>query len=96
MRALIIIVGLLTTGCASSSNDLIKEARESGDWTAVNLRLDAEAKEESSASSCRSGFVQMCFERCECVPDNIADSKIEQITRDRFGAGRNGRRRQQR
>ena len=96
MRTLIIMIALLATGCAASTNDLIKDARASGQWAAVNNRLDAEVERERVDASCRSGFIIMCSDRCECVPNDVASSRIGDILGTHPGTGRKGQRRQRR
>jgi hypothetical protein len=85
MRSLIIAIFLLTTGCASSTNDLIKEARESGDWTAVNHRLEFEEARENSNPSCGDGLILMCTSTCECVPNQVARYRVNQMSANPFG-----------
>lgn len=89
MRSLIIAIFLLTTGCASSTNDLIKEARESGDWTAVNHRLELEEKRENANPSCGDGLVLMCTSTCECVSHQVARYRVNQMTAKPFGVSTN-------
>ena len=85
MRALIILVGLLTAGCASSTNDLIKEAHETGDWAAVNHRLAAEESRENSSPSCGEGLILMCTSRCECVSNQVAKYRVSRMSGNPFG-----------
>ena len=86
MRALIFSIALLTAGCASSTNDLIKEAHETGDWAAVNHRLAAEETRENFSPSCGGGLVLMCTSRCECVSNQVAKYRVNQMSANPFGA----------
>jgi hypothetical protein len=84
MRALIFAIALLTSGCASSTNDLIKEAHETGDWAAVNHRLAAEETRENSSPSCGDGLILMCTSRCECVSNQVARYRVNQMSANPF------------
>lgn len=72
-RILTACILLSVTGCAPGTATLIDEAMESGDWRAVNARLDAEARrEEQRAPSCPGGTRAMCVSdfgnvECACV-----------------------------
>lgn len=89
MRSLIIAIFLLTTGCASSTNDLIKEAHVSGDWTAVNHRLEVEETREHSKPSCGDGLILMCTTRCECVSNQVVKYRVTQMSANPFGVSTN-------
>ncbi len=89
MRALIIAIALLTSACVSSTNDLIKEAHETGDWTAVNHRLDAEMTREKFAPSCGDGLILLCTSRCECVSNQTAKYRVNQMSANPFGVSTN-------
>lgn len=89
MRSLIIAIFLLTAGCASSTNDLIKEAHASGDWTAVNHRLEVEESRENSNPSCGVGSILMCTSTCECVSNQVAKYRVNQMSVNPFGVPTN-------
>jgi len=86
MRALIIAIALLTSGCASSTNDLIKEAHQTDDWAAVNHRLEVEETRENSKRSCADGLILMCTSTCECVSNQVARYRVNQMSVNPFGA----------
>jgi len=80
-----ILAMFLLSGCASSTNDLIKEAQLSGDWTLVNRRMDAiERREAQDQTSCPIGTKLWCFSRldreeCSCVSDSKGRDRFESI-----------------
>jgi len=86
MRALFVAIALLATGCASSTNNLIKEAHESGDWTAVNHRLEVEETRENFKPSCGDGLILMCTSTCKCVSNQVARYRVNQMSVNPFGA----------
>jgi hypothetical protein len=68
MRTLPLLVLFLLPACAPTTNELFMKANSSGDWTAVNARLEAD--DESSPTNCRDGSVLVCknsrVETCTC------------------------------
>lgn len=89
MRALMIAIALLMAACASSTSDLIKEAHETGDWEAVNHRLAAEDLRENVSSACGDGLIMMCTSRCECVSNQVARYRVNQMSGNPFGGSAN-------
>lgn len=72
-QTLVLILAMLSvSGCASNMNELIAEANQSGDWTAVNERLDSEEAARAAQQSCGSGQTLHCTTTldetsCGCV-----------------------------
>ncbi len=95
MRVLLILACLFISACAPSTDALIREAHQSGNWTLVNQRLDAEEKRRlASISPCNDGQLLMCSTTldqtsCSCVVDIIARERLRQMT----GTFREGTRR---
>ena len=86
MRVLLVLVGLLISACTPSTDALIREANQSGNWTLVNQRLDAEEERRlASISQCHDGQLMMCSTTlgrtsCSCVVDVIARERLRRIT----------------
>ncbi len=84
-RTLSILAMFLLSGCASSTNDLIKEAQLTGDWSLVNSRMEAlERREAQDQPSCPIGTKLWCFssldrEECSCVSDSKGRDRFESI-----------------
>ncbi len=80
-----ILAMFLMSGCASSTNDLIKEAELTGDWTLVNNRMEAiERREAMDQPLCPIGTKLWCFssldrEECSCVADSKGRDRFESI-----------------
>ena len=74
MRALLLLVLFMLPACAATTDELFTEANISGDFSAVNARLEAEAEdqEEMRPAKCRGPSVLVCetshVETCSCVP----------------------------
>ncbi len=69
MKALSIILLFLLFGCAPSTQDLIEQAHVTGDWSLVNVRIDAERR-RAELLSCPLGTTEWCAsrdERCSCI-----------------------------
>jgi hypothetical protein len=75
MRALPLLVLFLLSACAPTLDELFIKANISGDWTAVNTRLEA----EGPPASCRDGSVLLCrsshVESCTCAPELHYDDR---------------------
>ena len=75
-KTLVLIVTILTlSGCASNMSELIAEANQSGDWTAVNKRLDREEAARAAQQSCGSRKTLHCTTTlnetsCGCVANS--------------------------
>ena len=68
MRTLPLLVLFLLSACAPTTDELFIKANISGDWTAVNARLEAE--DEPQSVNCHDGSVLVCktsrVEACTC------------------------------
>ena len=68
-----ILAMFLLSGCAPSTQDLIEQARLSGDWSLVNKSMEAiERNEARRPQSCPRGTNRSCIgylgdEKCECI-----------------------------
>ena len=86
MRALLVVACLSISACAPSTDALIREANQSGNWTLVNQRMDAEEERRlASISHCNDGQLLMCSTtvgqtNCSCVIDFIAREKLRRMT----------------
>ncbi len=86
MRVLFLVVCLTISACAPSTDALIREANQSGNWSLVNQRLDAEEeRRQASISQCNDGYLLMCSttvgqSSCSCVVDFIAQEKLRRMT----------------
>jgi hypothetical protein len=70
MRTLQLAVLILLPACAPTIDDLRMEANISGDWTAVNAKLDAEEEARFGQSECGHRFMAFCDthkQACKCV-----------------------------
>ena len=86
MRGFLIVVVLFLPACASSTKDLIEKADKTGDWTAVNRRLDSETKRQLFLDKpCGDGQVLMCTSSCKCVSNQAARSTVNQMNGNIFG-----------
>ena len=86
MRALPFFVLFLLPACATTTDELFTKANFSGDFTAVNARLEAENEIETGPANCRDGWVLVCEtahrETCSCVPiHRFHDRYRESLTR---------------
>ena len=86
MRVLLVITCFAITACAPSTDALIREANQSGNWSLVNQRLNAdEERRLASISQCNDGQLLMCStsagrSNCSCVNDVIAREKLRRMT----------------
>jgi len=86
MRVLLIVACLAISACAPSTDALIREANQSGNWSLVNKRLDAEEERMlASVSQCDNGQTLMCStsvgqSTCSCVVDTVAREKLRRMT----------------
>jgi len=73
MRALPFFVLFLLPACATTTDELFTKANFSGDFAAVNARLEAETDIETGPANCHDGSVLVCetahVETCACVPN---------------------------
>ena len=91
MKALSIILLFLLFGCATSTQDLIEQARATGGWSVVNKRLEAIERLEAkrSSQSCPVGTVEWCqsnygsflSEDCSCVKDSEIRDMVRRMRR---------------
>jgi len=66
------LVMITLSGCASNMSELIAEANESGDWTAVDQRFDSQEEARAAQQSCGSRQTLHCTTTlnetsCGCV-----------------------------
>lgn len=86
MRQLILLAVILVPACATTNSELIRDAHESGDWTALNQHLETEAERgQSRARQCGRDRRMWCktslFETtCACVDGTVSDAKIRAAT----------------
>jgi hypothetical protein len=77
-------IGLVA--CAPSTDGLIREAKQSGNWTLVNQRLESDEEQMlASVSRCGDGKLMMCstsigLSKCSCVADVLARERFREIT----------------
>jgi len=69
---LLVLVMFSVSACASNLNELIAEANQSGDWTAVNQRLDRQEAVRAEQQFCSSRHTLYCRTvlddtSCACV-----------------------------
>jgi hypothetical protein len=85
MRALLLAVLYLLSACAPTMDDLFMKANNSGDWTAVNARLQVEEEMRAKPLECRSNFILWCdSSSCSCVPKaDFSDRQRELAVRPR-------------
>jgi hypothetical protein len=85
MRVLILAYTLLSiSACVSTTEDLFAEANQTGNWTAVNERLEQEQPTERSQQSCRTGWVLFCEvgnQDCICVTADRFDDPDRHMSR---------------
>lgn len=80
MRALLLAVLYSLSACAPTTNDLFMKANSSGDWTAVNARLEVEEEMRAGPLECRSHFVLSCnSSTCGCVPRADFDDRQREL-----------------
>jgi len=79
MRTLLLAVLYLLSACAPTMDDLFMMANSSGDWTAVNARLEVEEEMRAEPLECRSNFILWCnSSSCSCMPGaDITDRQRE-------------------
>jgi hypothetical protein len=87
MRVLLVFACLALTACAPSTEALIREAQQSGNWSLVNKRLDTEEERRiAGISQCNDGQLLMCStsagqSNCSCVDNVIAREELRRMTR---------------
>jgi len=85
MRALPLFVLFLLSACAPTTDELFIKANISGDWTAVNARLEAE--DTPQRAKCRDGSVLVCevsrVETCTCVLNDQFHDRHREMMRQR-------------
>jgi hypothetical protein len=92
MRLLSLAFTLLSiSACVSTTEDLFAEANRTGNWTAVNERLEQQQPVEQSRQACRTGWVLFCEvgnQECTCVsvdrfddPDRHANRQLHRNRR---------------
>ncbi len=89
MRTLLLAVLCLLGACAPTTNDLFMRANSSGNWTAVNARLEVEEKMRTEPLVCRSNFILWCnSSSCRCTPKADFEDRQREIS---FRRGNNHR-----
>jgi len=80
MRTLLLAVLFSLSACAPTTDDLFMNANSSGDWTAVNARLELEEEARAKPLECRSNFVLWCnASSCSCVPGADANDRQREL-----------------
>jgi hypothetical protein len=80
------LISLLVSACAPSTDALVREAKQSGNWTLVNQRLGPEEEQMlARVSQCDDDKLMMCStsngqSKCSCVPDVVARERFKEIT----------------
>ena len=78
----------LLFGCAASTQDLIEQARLTGDWSVVDKRFAAiERREEQQPPSCPRGTRPWCTKRlskvkCSCISDSALRDRLRWMHRN--------------
>ena len=91
MRMLFLILVMFSvSACASNMNELIAEARQSGDWTAVNKRLDRQEAAREEQQICGSLHTLYCKTildetSCDCVSNAALWDRTREIARRQRG-----------
>lgn len=88
---LLALVMLSLSACASNMNELIAEASQSGDWTAVNKRLDSQEAAREEQLACGSRQTLFCETilnetSCACVLDAALWGRTGDIARRQRGS----------
>lgn len=87
MKPISIILLFLVVGCAPTTDELIKQAHQTGDWTQVNQRLEAEANRAAErAVRCPAGTIRWCDNSygdsvCSCVENADAYRMLDTFRR---------------
>ena len=84
MRALSLAVLFFLSACAPTLDDLIMNASNNGDWTAVNAKIAAEEESRAEPLECRRNFVLWCEssssgETCGCEPIANFDERQREL-----------------
>ena len=82
MKALSIILLFLLFGCAPSTQDLIEQAHDTGDWSLVNERIEAERRRAERLQSCPLGTTEWCDsgdEGCRCVDNSDFQAAMDRM-----------------
>ena len=86
MKALSIILLFLVSGCAMSTQELIEQARISGDWSVVNKRFEVVERLEAKRrhQSCPRRTKRWCISRlgheeCSCVSDSESRDMFDSL-----------------
>ena len=80
-----ILMMLLLSGCAPSTQALVEQAQISGDWTLVDKRYDAiERREIEKKQFCPDGTRLWCSkdlrkETCSCVKDTDFRGRLDSL-----------------
>jgi hypothetical protein len=91
MRMLMLVfVMFFASACASTMNELLAEAHRSGDWSAVNRRLDIQEAAHEQQQICRSRHTLYCKiildeTSCACVSNATFRNWTREIARRQRG-----------
>lgn len=83
----LILSAILLSGCAQSRQELIDEARFTGNWTPFDKRIAAMDKhEERNQELCPTGTKLWCVkrlrdEKCSCISDDRGREMFERLTK---------------
>jgi hypothetical protein len=86
-RILTACILMTLSGCAPSTATLIDKAMKTGDWRAVNARLDARARREARRGpACPDGASALCVSdsgdvACRCVESAAARYELGGVLR---------------
>jgi hypothetical protein len=82
MRTLLLVLVMFSvSACASSMNELVAEASQSGDWRPVNKRIDNEEAARAEQQVCSSRHTLYCKTNldktsCACVSSEALWDRI--------------------
>ena len=87
MRLSLLLILLIAPACSSQSERLVADAHKSGDWTAVNQRIQRD-EERQTAELCGAGQQLSCRidfaeTRCSCIRTRPDDTRMRRLHRSR-------------
>ncbi len=87
---MLVLVMLSVSACASNMNELVAEASQSGDWTAVNRRLDSQEAAREEQQICGSRHTLYCETildetSCACVSNAALWDRTGEVARRQRG-----------
>ena len=87
MRTLLLVLVMFSvSACASSMNELVAEASQSGDWRPVNERIDSQEAAHAEQQFCSSRHTLYCETNldktsCACVSSDALWDRIGEPAR---------------